>query len=374
MENSNVPKGSNKNKETEIDLIELAQKIWEKRFFVLKVMAVFFIAGVFIAVFSAKEYTSTIVMVPQTGQTSKLGGLGGLASMAGINLSDLGGDDQPLSPTLYPQIMGSITFQKELMQTQVKFEKLNHPISVFDYYTKDEYKKTNILGTIIKYTIGLPSVILRSLKKKKEQITSDAKYITLTEDEKKVMGVLDKNVDLILNDKDGYITLSANGPEPLFATQLVISAQSLLQKYITSIKIEKVQDNLDFIQARFDDTKKEYEQTQRELASYQDFNRNVISAVSKIQEGKLINEYNLAFNVYSELAKQLEQAKIKVKDATPVLSIVQPAFVPIEKSKPKSLLIVFVCSLIGIMASCIYVLFKPILEGLGIFKKNGTSI
>jgi uncharacterized protein involved in exopolysaccharide biosynthesis len=357
--NSNVPAGSNTNKVVEIDLIELAHKIWIKRAFIAKVTAVFFVFGVLIAFLSPKEYTSSIVVVPQTGDAnSKLGGLSGLASMAGINISDMSGS-QTLSPTVYPQILGSITYQKELLQTQVKFEDIDHPISLFDAYTNEKYKKTNVLGFIKKYTIGLPGLILKSLKEEDVVALSDSnKYITMSEDEKKAIDMLSDKVSITLNDKDGYITIAANASEPLVATQITIAAQKLLQKYITAIKIEKAEQTLDFVQGRYSEAKRDYETAQIRLASYQDLNRNVISAVSKAQSDKLANDYNLAFSVYSELAKQLEQAKIQVKDATPVLSIVQPAFVPIEKSKPKRAVILISFIFMGVLCSVIFVLFK----------------
>ena len=55
----------------------------------------------------------------------------------------------------------------------------------------------------------------------------------------------------------------------------------------------------------------------------------------KTQEEALTNEYNLTYSVYSELAKQMEQAKIAVNETTPILTIVEPVVVPIERSKPK---------------------------------------
>lgn len=346
-----------KPKAVEIDLLDLARKIWSKRIFILKGTSCFFILGVLVAVFSAKEYTSTIVMVPQSSDGgSKLGGLSGLASMAGINLSDMG-SDKSISPTLYPQIMGSIAFQKELMQTQVKFKDISAPITIFDFYTNEKYKKTSVLGLVANYTIGLPGLILKGFKKKELVSSLDSgSYITMSEDEKQVIDILSNKIELILNSKDGYITINAKAPEPLVATQMVVVAQKLLQKYITSIKIEKATQTFDFVQGQYNEAKRDYETAQIRLASFLDLNRNMISAISKAQSDKLANDYNLAFSVYSELAKQLEQSKIQVKDATPVLSIVQPAYVPIERTKPKRMLIIVSYVFLGVFLSTLFVL------------------
>ena len=61
-------------------------------------------------------------------------------------------------------------------------------------------------------------------------------------------------------------------------------------------------------------------------------------------------EYQLAMNVYGELAMQLEQAKIKVKETTPILTIINPITVPVKKSKPQRAMILFAFTFLGIAA------------------------
>jgi uncharacterized protein involved in exopolysaccharide biosynthesis len=104
---------------------------------------------------------------------------------------------------------------------------------------------------------------------------------------------------------------------------------------------------MEFIQNRFDEKKKEFEGAQAKLAGFRDRNKNVTSALARTEEEQLQNEYLLAFNVYSELAQQLEQARIKVKEDTPVFSIIKPVTVPLEKSKPNRTLIVLIWIMIG---------------------------
>jgi uncharacterized protein involved in exopolysaccharide biosynthesis len=62
---------------------------------------------------------------------------------------------------------------------------------------------------------------------------------------------------------------------------------------------------------------------------------------------RLQGEYSIALNVYNELAKQLEQAKIQVKEETPVFSVLEPAMIPREKSKPKKPMIVAIWLFLG---------------------------
>ncbi|MDD4500465.1 MAG: Wzz/FepE/Etk N-terminal domain-containing protein [Bacteroidales bacterium] len=100
--------------EDEIDIVEIIQKLWRNRKFILKVTAVFAILGLTVAISTPNVYTASCTMVPQTGQKSAGGSLGGLAAMAGINLGSLN-SGEVLSPSVYPKIISNINFQKELI-------------------------------------------------------------------------------------------------------------------------------------------------------------------------------------------------------------------------------------------------------------------
>ena len=333
----------------EIDLISLAKTFWKGRQVVIKSVIVFGIIGFFVAIFSPKEYVAKTVMVPQIADgQSKLGGLGGLAAMAGISLS-AGSIGSDLSPTIYPQIISSIPFQLELMDTPLNFSKNAGTITLYDYFTKEN--KTSLLGYIQKYTIGLPGTLITSVRGKttfENKIGMTLKQpIQLTEKQRRVRNILTQLVSLEVNAKDGYLSLSTKMPEPVPAAQLAQKAQELLQQYIIEFKIKKTKANLDFVQQRFDETAKEYNLAQQRLAAFRDRNRSLTSALAGTDQEKLISQYSLVTGVYSELAKQLEQAKIQVKQDTPVFTVIEPVSVPTERSKPKRVMILFIWLFLG---------------------------
>lgn len=351
-----------KSGEIEIDLLELARKLWDNRRFIVKVTAIFAAIGLFVAIFSTKEYTSSVTMVPQLSDNkNKAGGLAAMAAMAGVNIGDMGGGDV-LSPTIYPKIMESALFQKDLMYTKVKLENISHEITLYDYYSNDDYRPFSLFGTIRKYTLGLPGVIIKAIKGDDDsRLTTHGlqqNYLQLTKKEARVAKVLSKQVLLMIDEKEGILFLTANMPEALASTQVVEAARLLLQKYITDFKVDKVRQNLDFIQQRYNEAKRSFEQKQMQLAAFKDGNRNVILASAQTTGERINAEYNLLYSVYSELAKQLEQAKIKVKDATPVLTVVKPAFVPNRKSKPNRPLILFAFLFLGGLFASSFVIIK----------------
>lgn len=338
----------------EIDLIALAKTLWERRRTVIKTVIIFVFLGFFIAIFSPKEYTATTTMVPQINSPSaKMGGLSSLASLAGFNLDmNMGGNE--ISPMLYPQIVSSISFQLEIMNTEYRYEEIEEEVSLYDYYLN--YYKPGIFSVLKKYTIGLPGVILKAIRGEEQELSArpESETIRITTEQEEIRKKIEENLALDVNEKDGYLTLSSNFHQAELSAQVAQKAQKLLQDYITRFKIEKATAQFEFIEGRYNEKKREFEDTQRRLAAYRDANKNISSAIAQTELEKLENEYQLAFEVYSELAKQLEQARIQVKEDTPVFSVIEEVVVPVEKSKPKRINIIIIWFIIG---GCIGIVF-----------------
>ncbi|MDE7074511.1 MAG: lipopolysaccharide biosynthesis protein [Odoribacter sp.] len=350
------------NTENEIDLIEVIRKLWKKRRFIWKMIGGFLVVGILVALFSAREYTSTCIMVPQTGEKMSGGSLNGLAALAGINLSNMG-NNEVLSPKIYPKVLASVPFQKELMNTPIEFQEYDQPVTLLDYYTNEEYRRFSLGGSILKYTIGLPGILMKAIRGKKVEpeisLTSGIVVETVSKEEDECIRRLQSKVTLNVNEKEGYVTLSANMPEAVAAAQLAARVQALLQKYITEFKIEKAQANLEFVEERCKEAREQFELKQEELARLRDANQNIASAWAQTAEERLSNEYNVALSVYSELAKQREQANIQVKENTPVFTIIEPVTVPNKPSKPKRMLIVVAFVFLGAFAGVGLVLVLP---------------
>ena len=350
--------------EQEIDLVELIQRMWVNRWLIVKVTAVFMVLGVLVALFSAKVYTASCDVVPQTSKSGPSSSMSSLAALAGINLN-AAQSAESLSPNVYENIMGSTTFRKELMQTMIDFEDVGHPVSFFDYYTSEEYNKPSVFSYIKKYTIGLPFTILNAIRGEQTEpdysgVGGDSNAIeTISKDEYDAKTILGESIALSLDEKKGYVTITANMSEPLAAAQLAQATLTLLQKYITEFKIEKVQSNLDFVQERFDEAKRNFEDVQARRAKLRDANMNTSRYSARTELERLDAEYTLAQGVYTSLAQQVEQAKISVKETAPILTVIKPVTVPYKKSKPQRAMILFAFTFLGAVAGMGGVLLIP---------------
>lgn len=350
---------SQHSEEDDIDLIALAKTLWECRKTVIKTTVVFMIIGLLIAILAPKEYTASTTLLPQTSEPKVGGSLGGLAAMAGINLGGLS-SDSGISPMLYPQIISSIPFQKQLLHTKLNIEGQTKPIT-FKKYFLDIYNP-GILATLKKYTLGLPIILIKAIKGNPEINTSvDDGILRFSNDEKELFEILSANLIIDVNDTDGFVTISTKMPEPVAAAQITLKAQQLLEKTIIDLKTQKSNEQLKFLQERFNEKEIEFKQAQQKLANLRDRNFNLTTARGQTLLDRYQAEYDLAYGVYSELAKQLEAQRLLVKEDTPIFTVLKPVVVPIEKSAPNRPLILIVWTMFGIILGFAVVLSKKIL-------------
>lgn len=360
-------KHSSKNKkEDEIDLLAIIKTVWDQRKKIISIVMLFFVIGFFIAVYSPKEYTATSTFIPQISESGKGGGsLGGLASLAGINLGPIGGSSE-IPPSLYPKFISSVKFRKELLEASINVEGIKTPVSYSKYF--EEINEPGILSTIRKYTIGLPKVIIKELKGAPKEPsfspTIEGDLVKLSANEVAHFNRLVSQLSITPNDNEGIVSLSFVMPEPLMAAQMAQFAQELLQKEVIAYKISNAKEQLKFTEERFEEKKAEFEQIQARLSSFRDRNQNIVSASAQNQLQRLEAEYNFAFNIYTELAKQLEQAKLQVSKDTPIFSVIQPVTIPTEKSAPKRPLILVIFTILGFIFGLVYVFGSEFLKGV----------
>ncbi len=350
-----------------LDILELVKGLWDGRKTILICTAVFVVLGLIAALTQKPVYNVNAVMVPQINSRSN-SSLSSLASLAGFDLgSSTTATD--LSPVVYPQIVNSVPFRLELINTPYHYAKADTAVTMLTY--AKEYNKPSVMSYILKYTVGLPGVIMGAIRgnKKEEAPTLPSsgeegmKPLVLTKDEARMVAAVGQKVNLSVDRKEGYLTLSVSGSEPIQTAELGTKALSLLQEEITRFRTDKVKNELAYIQARYDEVKKEAESLQGTLAVVTDRSQNMPTTRSRIEQERIQSKYSIANAVYMEMAKQLEQAKMQVKKETPVFAVVQPIMVPRQPSNSRAKTLV-IWVFLGAVLGCGIVLGKQYLPKL----------
>ena len=345
--------------EDTIDIIALLKQLWVARKMILKITMVFLFLGLFVAVFSKKEYTASTTFVPANQGEGTKGNLGSLASLAGINLGGATGGAE-ISPELYPQIVNSIPFQLELLETKLTIEGQEKPVSYKEYYTT--IYSAGVIGNIKKYTLGLPGVLLSLFKADAEQeiVSQENQILSLSQENHALIKQLADQINLEVNAKEGFVTISVTLPEATASAQLTLKAQTLLQDYALKFKTQKSIEELTYIEDRYLEKQQEFTKIKLEFARFQDQNNGINTALGKTKLLQLQADYDLVFSVYTELAKQVETQRLQVKKDTPLFTVLKPVNIPNEKSAPKRPLIVIIYLFLGLVLSIGYVLVRPI--------------
>ena len=339
-----------------LDIIGLIRQLWEGKRTIIICTSVFIVLGLVMALTMKRTYSVSSTMVPQMNSRSN-SSLSSLASLAGIDMG-MASAGSDLSPVIYPQIVSSVPFRLELMNTPLHYEKADTMVSMYTY--AKEYYKPGLGSYILKYTIGLPGTLLGLLRKEKEDPVfvdaaglgeSEPRPLKVSKDEEIMLKALSRDVSLSVDKKEGYLTLHVTGSEPLQTAELALKTQQMLQEEVTRFRTEKAQEQLDYVQARYNEIKAETESLQAQLATVRDRSQDMTTTRARIEQERLQTKYNVSSAIYSEMAKQLEQAKMQVKRDTPTLTVIQPVTVPRQPSNSRAKTLV-VWTFLGFILGC----------------------
>ena len=323
--------------EQEIDLLELAGKIWADRRLVLKWCGIAVVVALVVAFSIPKEYTTTVMLAPEVeGGSRSLGGLSALAGMAGINMGS-GESSDALYPDLYPDIVSSVGFTTELFNVPVKDAEGELDTNLYTYL-KEEQRST-WWSAIISFPFKCLGWVMSLFKEEEEGTDGGVNPFQLTKDEDGVVKALNERIAVSVDKKTSLISLSVTMQDPLISATMTDTVMAKLQDYITEYRTNKARHDLDFTQKLYDEAQKKYYDAQQAYADYVDMNQNISLRSVQTRQERLQNEMNLAYNLYNQTAQQLQLAKAKVQENTPVYTIVQAATVPLKASKPSKLMI-----------------------------------
>lgn len=341
--------------------LSYTRSIWDVRKRIMIWTISFGLFGFGITKLSTKIYTSKSVFVPQTEKGSgELESLGGLASLAGLSLGSIGKSTE-IPPDLYPELIKSIDFQRDLMNAILLTNNEGNDITYRDYYNDFDRKIT-----INNFFQTLGSRINRVLSSKVYEPEIDtigiSKIKIIARDEGKHLKRIERQLDVNVKKKEGIVELSFSMPDPYLSAKMTFIAEQLLQKEIISYRIKAAQQQLEFTEQRYLESKKNFELIQDKRANFNDGNRNLSTESARSELDRIDSEYDIAFSVFKELAGQLEQGRIQVNRDTPVFMNIQPIVIPQQKSKPKSFLIIVALMVIGFLIPTSSVVVKQILH------------
>lgn len=315
------------NDELEIDWMEILRKIIAIRKTLYKAAGVGVVLGIIIALSIPKQYTVTVTLSPEMGGDKASGGLASLAS------SFLGGAASSSSPdalnaTLAPDIVASTPFILELFNTRV--QTLDGKLDTTLVAYLDEQKQP--WWGYIKAAPGMAIGAIKSLFAEEADTASVLNPFQLTEKEASKVEAIKQSIYADVDKKTAKTTISVTLQDPKVTAIVADSVVTKLQQYIIDYRIKKAKEDCAYLEELYKERQQEYYQAQSKYAHYFDSNRNIAFQSVRAEQERLQNDMNLAYQVYSQVAQQLQVARAKIQEEKPVFAVVEPASIPLQPS------------------------------------------
>ena len=317
--------------EIEIDLIGILRKIIGIRKTIYKAAGIGLIVGIIVAISIPKQYTVGVTLSPEMGG-SKGSGLSGLAaSFLGSGVSMNEGTDA-LNASLSADIVSSTPFLLEL--STMKIPALEGETMTLNVYLDEESSPW------WSYVIGLPGMVIGGVKslfteEESESVPSDKANlgtIELSKKESEKIEALKKKILASVDKKTSMTTVSVTLQNPKVAAVVADSVVRKLQEYIIDYRTTKAKEDCLYLERLFKERQQEYYDAQKKYADYMDSHDNIILQSVRAEQERLQNDMSLAYQVYSQVANQLQVARAKVQEEKPVFAVVEPAVIPLYPS------------------------------------------
>lgn len=189
------------------------------------------------------------------------------------------------------------------------------------------------------YIIGLPSMVIGGVKslfiKEDEETISDRGNqgtIELSKKESQKIETLKKMIIASVDKKTSMTTVAVTLQNPKVAAVVADSVVGKLQEYIINYRTSKAKEDCIYLERLFKERQQEYYVAQKRYADYMDSHDNIILQSVRAEQERLQNDMSLAYQVYSQVASQLQVARAKVQEEKPVFAVVEPAVVPLNPS------------------------------------------
>ena len=261
-------------------------------------------------------FTATVSFVPEARPQSRLpAALTGLAGQLGIPLAS----DASQSPQFYAQVLKSRELTERVLRAPFAYRRS---------------RQDGVDGD------SMPLVeILRS------------NWAGVPEDTYKALKMLERVVWVRVDNQTNIVRLSVELPDPRLAADVANRFVQYLDEFNTKSRQSQARMRRLFVERRLTDTEHELRAAEDELKAFYDRNRSWEQAPQlRSEEGRLRRHVEIRQEVYLTLTREYDVARIEEVNDNPVITVIDPAVTPVERSKPRRMLFLIEGFLLGGLA------------------------
>jgi uncharacterized protein involved in exopolysaccharide biosynthesis len=347
----------------EVSLVDGLLVLARRKMLIVKTVTLFVVLGLAYAVLAPTEYTSSARVVREAPvDASQLpGGLAALSSGLGISL---GGAASGLTPEAYPSILTSREVRLSVVRDTFYFPDEGRRMTYVEY----KNLPPGIGQTIIEYTLKLPwtlKKIIAPAPKRPAGTDASGSPIYPTEAEEEAIDDIKSEVSSSVDVESGLMTIRFTAGDPGPAAEIAQSFLDHLTQRVRTIRTDKSRRTLDFIRERYQQAQQDLRAAEEELAAFTDRNQSINSARLRTEQDRLERQVRFASSLFSDLQKQLTQARIEVQRNEPVITTVEQPVPPIERSAPMRTVAVLFAGVLGIVFGIVAALVAAYFDDQG---------
>ena len=350
----------------DIDVTELLSRLWKSRTMIVRWCLIGAVVGLIVGFSIPKTYKARVILVPEVQQRTS-SGVSSIASMMGVNLNN---SVDAINAEMFPDVVHSTAFIYELFDLPVTFERKGSMITVpLLEYMKD-YQKSPWWNSVLHFPFKVLGWVIDILTPDPEYNTNDTGALdvnNLPRKERAVVGYFAENILVNVDKKTLKVQMSLEMQDPLVVATVMEAVTENLKNYMSDYRTSKSRQDVQNLQVICDQRKSDYYKAQKEYASYLDANKNVVLESVNAERAKLQQEMNLAYQVYTQVATNLEGARIQAEQAKPVFVILENVSVPINRAAPSKAKILLICVFLAGCCAAAWALYRDIVMD---FKKR----
>jgi hypothetical protein len=287
--------------------------------------------------------------------------------MMGVNLNN---SLDAINAEMFPDVVHSTPFIVELFELPVTFERKDSIITttLLDYML--EYQKNPWWSYIISAPFKALTwcIDLVTPNDDQEGVSGPLNPTNLPKKERTVVKFFAENIMVYVDKKSLKTEISLDLQDPMVVYTVINAVVENLKQYMTDYRSSKSRQDVENLSVISEQRKADYYNAQQAYADYIDANKSVIRQSAQAERERLQQEMNLAYQVYSQVAQNLEGARIQAEQDKPVFVVVQPPVVPIHRTAPSKAKMLVIWTFLAGLCAAAWVLFGK--EYLSKLKEN----
>lgn len=147
--------------------------------------------------------------------------------------------------------------------------------------------------------------------------------------------ILLSNINVSISKTTKITTVEVDSKDPKLSADIVLLIVSKLDNFFRNLRMDKASESKKFIESRVSETLVLLEINEENLKAFRELNKRIEkSAQLQLEQERLLREVRVQEEVYLTLKKELEITKIEEVKNLQMISILDKATPPINKSKP----------------------------------------